>query len=172
MRTSAKLAGQAALDGKHAALPESINALYVELDVLAGEKVALAERLVKLFERALARLKHDLARILKLQGDEPGLPPTQHFLSTLDSTVQQLQTNLRAASVVAETPTVSTPVPPPPQKSTCFFSSFFLSSSPTVTRRPTGLLCHPLWMFVAPCSASLSVRTRGVAGHVIVSLAP
>ena len=119
MRTSAKLAGQAALDGKHAALPESINALYAELDVLAGEKVALAERLVKLFERALARLKHDLARILKLQGDEPGLPPTQHFLNAVESTVQQLQTNIRAASAAAETPTAATPAAPPPQKSEC-----------------------------------------------------
>ena len=124
IRHASKMSGQP-LTPKDADMTNSLNALHAEIDALSAEKIVLAERLVKLFERAMARLQHDLQRILKLQGDEPGLPPTQHFLSTLDSTVQQLQTNLRAASVVAETPTVSTPVPPPPQKSTCFFQFFF-----------------------------------------------
>ena len=88
-RHSQKFAGQP-LPAKDAGIPETVNALYAEVDVLAAEKVALAARLVKLLERAMARLQHDLQKILKLQGDEPGLPPTQHFLRNVDSTMQQL----------------------------------------------------------------------------------
>ena len=141
IRHASKMSGQP-LTPKDADMTNSLNALHAEIDALSAEKIVLAERLVKLFERAMARLQHDLQRILKLQGDEPGLPPTQHFLSTLDSTVQQLQTNLRAASVVAETPTVSTPVPPPPQKSTCFSQVCFLSSSQVLLNSLLNL-CQP-----------------------------
>ncbi|KAI1792206.1 hypothetical protein LXA43DRAFT_1007031 [Ganoderma leucocontextum] len=38
----------------------------------------------------MARLQHDLGRILELHGDEPGLPPTQDFLDGVESTVQQI----------------------------------------------------------------------------------
>ena len=76
----------------------------------------------------MARLQHDLARILKLQGDEPGLPPTQHFLSTVDSTMQQLQTNIRTVVAAVEPPPVSAPVVPgpPPKKSACLFRLVFV----------------------------------------------
>ncbi|KAI0722723.1 hypothetical protein C8Q76DRAFT_719988 [Earliella scabrosa] len=116
-RHSSKNAGQP-LPGKDAAIPDAVSALYAEVDALAAEKTALAERLVKIFERAMARLQHDLARILKLQGDEPGLPSTQHFLSTVDSTMQQLQTNIRTVVAAVEPPPVSAPVVPgpPPKK--------------------------------------------------------
>ncbi|KAI0774538.1 hypothetical protein C8Q74DRAFT_1218285 [Fomes fomentarius] len=114
-RHSNKNPGQQ-LSGKDAAIPETVNALYAAVDALAAEKTALAERLVKIFERAMARLQHDLQRILKLQGDEPGLPPTQHFLNSVDSTVQQIHTGLRTATAAVEPAPVSAPVAPPPKK--------------------------------------------------------
>ncbi|TBU33068.1 hypothetical protein BD311DRAFT_862047 [Dichomitus squalens] len=114
-RHSSKNAGQA-LPGRDAAIPDTVNTLYADLDALAIEKTALSERLVRLFERAMARLQHDLQRILKLQGEEPGLPPTQQFLSSVETTVQQIQ-SLRAAAQAIDVPVAPTPVSvPPPQK--------------------------------------------------------
>ncbi|KAI1796121.1 hypothetical protein LXA43DRAFT_970036 [Ganoderma leucocontextum] len=115
-RHSSKNAGQP-LPGKDAAIPDTVSGLYADLDALAAEKVALSDRLVKIFERAMARLQHDLQKILKLQGEEPGLPATQHFLSSVESTVQQIQ-SLRAAAQAIEVPTAPAPVsaPPPPKK--------------------------------------------------------
>ncbi|KAI0722394.1 hypothetical protein C8T65DRAFT_137918 [Cerioporus squamosus] len=115
-RHSQKNAGQP-LPAKDAAIPAAVNALYAEVDLLAMEKTALAARLVKLLERAMARLQHDLQKILKLQGEEPGLPPTQHFLNNVDTTVQQLQTSLRSAVAAAVSPPpAAAPAAPPPQK--------------------------------------------------------
>ncbi|RPD80838.1 hypothetical protein L226DRAFT_121828 [Lentinus tigrinus ALCF2SS1-7] len=114
-RHSQKNAGQP-LPAKDAAIPEIVNGLYAQVDVLAAEKVALATRLVKLLERAMARLQHDLQKILKLQGEEPGLPPTQHFLNSVDSTMQQLQSSLRSAAAAVEPPPAAAPAAPPPQK--------------------------------------------------------
>lgn len=94
--------------------------LYAEVDALAAEKSALSQRLVRTLERAMARLNHDIQRILKLQGDDPGLPATQHFLSSADSTVQQIQTNLRTAAAAVEPPSASisaAAAPPPKSKS-------------------------------------------------------
>lgn len=88
----------------------------------------------------MARLQHDLARILRLQGDEPGLPPTQHFLGIVDSTVQQIQTSLRTATAAVEPAPVSAPVAPPPKKSTW----------------PSSLCCV-LSSSVAPCCAAQRV---------------
>ncbi|KAH9899585.1 hypothetical protein C8Q73DRAFT_680404 [Cubamyces lactineus] len=118
-RHSAKNAGQA-LSGKDAAIPDAVNTLYAEVDALAAEKVALSERLVRLLERAMSRLNHDIQRILKLQGDDPGLPATQHFLGSADSTVQQLQANLRTAAAAVDSPSASISAAPPPQKSEQF----------------------------------------------------
>ncbi|KAI0677275.1 hypothetical protein C8Q78DRAFT_960660 [Trametes maxima] len=115
-RHSSKNAGQA-LSGKDAAIPDTVNVLYAEVDALAAEKTALAARLVRIFERALSRLNHDIQRILKLQGDDPGLPATQQFLSSVESTVQHIQTNLRTATAAIESPSASISTAPPPQKS-------------------------------------------------------
>ncbi|KAI9000752.1 hypothetical protein BD414DRAFT_511408 [Trametes punicea] len=114
-RHSSKNAGQA-LPGKDAAIPDTVSALYAEIDAIAAEKIALSDRLVRLFERAMARLNHDIQRILKLQGDEAGTPATQHFLSSVDNTMQQLQKDLRAAAAAAESPSASVSAGPPPQK--------------------------------------------------------
>ncbi|OJT05402.1 Chromatin modification-related protein YNG2 [Trametes pubescens] len=115
-RHSSKNAGQA-LPNKDAAIPDTVDNLYAEVDALAAEKSALSQRLVRTLERAMARLNHDIQRILKLQGDDPGLPATQHFLSSVDSTVQQIQTNLRTAAAAVEPPSASiSAAAPPPQK--------------------------------------------------------
>ncbi|KAI0832701.1 hypothetical protein BC628DRAFT_1347953 [Trametes gibbosa] len=114
-RHSTKNAGQA-LPGKDAAIPDTVRSLYARVDALAAEKVVLSDRLVRTFERALARLDHDVRRILKLQGDDPGLPATQQFLGSVDSTVQSIQTNLRTAAAVIESPSASITAGPPPQK--------------------------------------------------------
>ncbi|KAI0776184.1 hypothetical protein BD413DRAFT_262380 [Trametes elegans] len=114
-RHSSKNAGQA-LSGKDVAIPDAVNAMYAEVDALAAEKIALSERLVRIFERAMSRLNHDIQRILKLQGDDPGLPATQQFLSNMENTVQHLQTNLRAATAAVESPSASISAAPPPQK--------------------------------------------------------
>ncbi len=136
-RHSSKNAGQP-LPGKDAAIPDTVSALYADLDALAAEKVALSDRLVKIFERAMARLQHDLQKILKLQGEEPGLPPTQHFLSSVESTVQQIQ-SLRAATQAIEVPLAPTPVAaPPPQKSTYFR---LRCCRPRSMRRETSSFC-------------------------------
>ena len=116
-RHSSKNAGQA-LPGKDAAIPDTVRAFYAEIDALAAEKVALAERLVKIFERALARLHHDLQKILKLQGDEPGLPPTQHFINTAEKTMQQIKASLQTATAAVEVPPVPVPVEEPQQQPT------------------------------------------------------
>ncbi|KAI9068440.1 hypothetical protein FKP32DRAFT_1561604 [Trametes sanguinea] len=115
-RHSSKNAGQA-LSGKDAAIPDTVAKLYAEVDALAAEKIMLSERLVRIFERAMARLNHDIQRILKLQGDETPLPATQHFLSTVDSTVKQLQTGMRTATEVFDSSSsASASAGPPPNK--------------------------------------------------------
>ncbi|KAI0375928.1 hypothetical protein BV20DRAFT_959986 [Pilatotrama ljubarskyi] len=128
-RHSSKNPGQA-LSAKDTAIPETVNALYAQVDALAAEKVALAERLVRIFERAMARLQHDIQRILKLQGDDPGLPATQHFLSSVDSTVQQIQTGMRTAAAAIEAPAAASAslsaAGQPPQKSEPFAHSSFV----------------------------------------------
>ncbi|EIN10983.1 hypothetical protein PUNSTDRAFT_119808 [Punctularia strigosozonata HHB-11173 SS5] len=57
---------------KDAAIPEKIRHDYAEVDRLAAEKMALAERVVRLIARARARLDVDLTKVLALQGgDDP-----------------------------------------------------------------------------------------------------
>lgn len=55
----------------HLALPEKIDAAYVELNNLSDEKIALARRLVELFMRTRARLDIDLSKVRVLQGEIP-----------------------------------------------------------------------------------------------------
>ncbi|KAF9488496.1 hypothetical protein BDN71DRAFT_1457120 [Pleurotus eryngii] len=55
----------------HLALPEKIDAAYVELNNLSDEKIALARRLVELFMRTRARLDIDLSKVRVLQGEVP-----------------------------------------------------------------------------------------------------
>ncbi len=55
----------------HLALPEKIDAAYVELNTLSDEKIALAGRLVELFMRTRARLDIDLSKVRVLQGEIP-----------------------------------------------------------------------------------------------------
>ena len=94
------------------------------MNALAAEKVALSARLTKLVERAMARLQHDLQKVVELEGGEVGLPPTQDFLASVESTMRQIS-GLRAAAAQEigspappTTRSSSTPAPRA-QKSTC-----------------------------------------------------
>ena len=110
--------GRARLSGD--AAPAAVARMYDELDALAAEKVALSGRLVQKFERVMARLQHDLQRVLELEGDEPGgLPPTREFLRNLEGTVRQIS-GLRA--VAAQEMGIGSPVPVPPAAAGSFTS--------------------------------------------------
>ncbi|KAI0353114.1 hypothetical protein OH77DRAFT_662796 [Trametes cingulata] len=170
-RHSSKNAGQA-LSARDAAIPETVGALYAQADALAAEKVALAGRLVRLFERALARLQHDVQRILKLQGDDPGLPATQHFLGAVDSTVQQLQSGMRAAAAAAiEAPSAaaasgSMSAAQPPQKkrrvtATASAGSIKLPSPVPVTSGGSGGGAYGSGSGAASSSSSASASLSG-----------
>ncbi|KAI1786078.1 hypothetical protein LXA43DRAFT_82324 [Ganoderma leucocontextum] len=93
-----KTAGRAAGPTSSSTTAAAVDGMYDEVHALAAEKVALSGRLVKLFERAMARLQHDLGRIVELQGDEPGLPATEDFLNGVEDTVLQIR-DLQAAAV-------------------------------------------------------------------------
>ncbi|PIL23566.1 transcription factor [Ganoderma sinense ZZ0214-1] len=82
------------------AIPAAVGRMYDEVNALAAAKVALSARLAALLERAMARLQHALQRILELEGDEPGLLPTQDFLAGVERTVRQIN-GLRAAAAKA-----------------------------------------------------------------------
>ncbi|KAM5536093.1 hypothetical protein V8D89_010192 [Ganoderma adspersum] len=90
-----------------AGIPAAVSRMYDDVNALAADKVALSGRLTKLLERAMARLQHDLVRVVELEGDEPGLPPTQDFFAGVENTVQQIN-GLRAAAAQK----IGSPVPP------------------------------------------------------------
>ncbi|KII94649.1 hypothetical protein PLICRDRAFT_33459 [Plicaturopsis crispa FD-325 SS-3] len=70
----------AALPAKDTDLPASIAQRYTRIHTLADEKIALAERVAMLIQRAKNRLDHDLQRIHVLQGDAPAdAPPLAAF---------------------------------------------------------------------------------------------
>lgn len=64
--------------GPKAHLPPKITGSYAEIDRLAGEKLALAQRIVDLLTRTRARLDADLTKVGVLQGDVPE-PPRPSF---------------------------------------------------------------------------------------------
>ncbi|CCL98241.1 uncharacterized protein FIBRA_00235 [Fibroporia radiculosa] len=114
------------LSAKDSALPQTISAHYAEIDQLAGEKEALARRLVQLIERARARLDHDLNKVLVLQGDLD--PAAQVVLSGVAAVgggtrnaAEKINESLRNAIAIPEAPIVSVVSPaPPPTKSACW----------------------------------------------------
>ena len=114
------------LQSARASIPAAVSRMYDEVNALAAEKVALSGRLTKLVERAMARLQHDLEKVVEVEGDEVGLPPTQDFLAGVESTTRQIS-GLRAAAAeeigspasrAPATRTSSTPATYA-QKSTC-----------------------------------------------------
>ncbi|THH30322.1 hypothetical protein EUX98_g3862 [Antrodiella citrinella] len=105
--------GQAqALSPKDAAIPELVKAHYAEIDKLSDEKIALAERIVRLIARAQVRLEADLSKVMVLQGDEPAPQTITSHYSTVSSRtpITQVIDQLRSA---ANLPITSEAAPPP-----------------------------------------------------------
>jgi chromatin modification-related protein YNG2 len=58
-------------------IPAKISASYTEIQELAAEKVALAEKLIELITRTRAKLDVDISKVRLLQGEPPELVATQ-----------------------------------------------------------------------------------------------
>jgi hypothetical protein len=169
---------------KDAAIPAKVAADYAAIDALAIEKTALAQRLVTLITRSRARLDHDLARVLVLQGELA--PALQHAYTSMAAGAAvagrgpagAITDSLRhalAGTAPADTPFAtrhaSPAAPAPAMKSESLSSSFFFfakatffillaftpGSSPYLFR-PTPI--PPLRLLL---SSSLSPRTCWVA---------
>ena len=113
--------------------PAAVSQMYDEVNALAAEKVALSGRLTKLLERTMARLQHDMRRVVELERDEVGLPPTQDFLAGVENTIRQINGLRAAATQEIGSPALpamrASPTPAPrAQKSTCVGICCFAST--------------------------------------------
>ncbi|KZT05572.1 uncharacterized protein LAESUDRAFT_726850 [Laetiporus sulphureus 93-53] len=91
------------LSPKDGAIPHAIAAHYAEIDQLAAEKIALSERMVKLVQRARARLDHDLSRVLVLQGDvAPEVQAGYYASLTPKTSVEKINESLKSAITIRE----------------------------------------------------------------------
>ncbi|KAF7789344.1 hypothetical protein EIP86_000288 [Pleurotus ostreatoroseus] len=105
VRHSLRAAPGQPLAAKDAATPAAVQAQYAEIDRLAREKEAHAERIVQLVARARTKLDCDLSRVLVLQGEpEPATQPGYYYGSTARNPVAQLNESLRSAVSIAELP--------------------------------------------------------------------
>ncbi|KAI0068552.1 hypothetical protein BV25DRAFT_1817407 [Artomyces pyxidatus] len=95
------------LTARDEALPARVAEIFAEVDRLAAEKLALAQRLVVLVQRARARLDYDLSKVLVLQGD---LDPAQQGPFTARTAATQVNDSLRGAMALPD----ALPVPAPP----------------------------------------------------------
>lgn len=122
LRSASATAGQA-LSPKDNAIPQIVSAHYAEIDRLAAEKEALANRLVQLVSRARARLDHDLSKVLVLQGElDPSVQAGPFSSAATKTPIDKLNDTLRTAITIPEAPATPIMNPgPPPQKSACFF---------------------------------------------------
>jgi chromatin modification-related protein YNG2 len=114
--------GATPLSTKDEQIPQKIDQGYAEVDNLSQEKMALAERLGVLIQRARTRLDYDLRRVLILQGEDPGQPA---FVSTSRNPVQEINESLRLATaeaspIIPTPPVVLSTAQAPTQKSAFF----------------------------------------------------
>ncbi|KAF8902812.1 hypothetical protein CPB84DRAFT_1707453 [Gymnopilus junonius] len=56
---------------KSVSIPAKVSACYAEIQELASEKCALAERLIDIITRTRTRLDYDIMKVRTLQGDSP-----------------------------------------------------------------------------------------------------
>ena len=119
VRHSLKNPGQP-LAPKDSAIPQGIAASYAEIDKLAAEKIALAERLVSLIQRARARLDHDLSKVLVLQGEPaPEIQTSYSFGQGSRNPAERITESLRNAIAIPEASPTPSANAMPPQKSMC-----------------------------------------------------
>ncbi|OBZ70433.1 Chromatin modification-related protein png1 [Grifola frondosa] len=114
-----------------------------EIMTLAEEKEALAQQLVRLIERARARLDYDLNRVLVLQGDEQALQASYSLGSSARNAVQQMTESLRNAIAIPDAPSPSGVSVGPAQKkrrvtATASAGSIKLPSPAPCLQAPTG----------------------------------
>lgn len=86
--------------GTPISIPTKISASYDEIQELAVEKVALAEKLIELITRTRAKLDVDISKVRLLQGDPPDLVAAQASVSlNIKPAGLMALTGLAAASV-------------------------------------------------------------------------
>ncbi|KZT71557.1 hypothetical protein DAEQUDRAFT_744233 [Daedalea quercina L-15889] len=100
---------------KDNAIPQNVASQYAEIDQLAAEKIALAERVVQLINRARARLDHDLSKVLVLQGEPAPEIQTSYSLGQGSrNPAEKINESLRNAIAIPEAPPApSLPSPAP-----------------------------------------------------------
>lgn len=96
--------GSGAPNPKDAPIPAKVAADHATLATLGQEKLALAARVVRLVQRARARLDHDLARMLVLQGELDPADQAAYAAGELTgrNAAQSLTDSLRLALAPAE----------------------------------------------------------------------
>lgn len=122
-------------------VPQKILAYYAEADKLSEEKIRLTERIEELITRTRARLDHDLAKVLRLQGDD--VPQGMHSYSSFGrAATQQIQESLRAASIslpeavpIAPVAAASTPPSAPPPTKRLLSLAFCLALANDISIR-------------------------------------
>lgn len=70
-QNNSRTASPTAISNSKAHFPARISVAYAEIDSLANEKIALAQRIIDLLTRTRARLDSDLAKVRLLQGESP-----------------------------------------------------------------------------------------------------
>ncbi|KAJ8522929.1 hypothetical protein ONZ45_g612 [Pleurotus djamor] len=113
----------------HLVLPDKIGKAYAELDILADEKIHLANRIVDLFMKTRAKLDIDLNKVRVLQGEIPNISPVPstpvvktpnlHVSAKLDrvKTVEQIgtprPTPVQASEMLLKSALAAEPIPEP-----------------------------------------------------------
>ncbi|CAA7271140.1 unnamed protein product [Cyclocybe aegerita] len=76
-------AGSPKAAGAQIAIPDKITASYAEIQELAAEKCALAERLIEIIARTREKLDVDIAKVRLLQGESPEVIAASSVASSL-----------------------------------------------------------------------------------------
>jgi chromatin modification-related protein YNG2 len=144
-----------AVGAKDQPIPEKVQEDYAEIARLGEEKVKLSQRVVQLVNRARARLDHDLARMLVLQGELDPSQQAAYASGALNgrNAAQSITDSLRQALAPQE-PVFSSPALPqsatPANKSACFIRhpSMSLQRPPDdvtlIIVRPAGVDSHTM----------------------------
>lgn len=87
---------------KSVPVPAKISASYAEIQELATEKCALAERLIEIISRTCSKLDVDIAKVRTLQGEPLELIKPHPTLSANSLTLPTSLRNLNTAFAIGE----------------------------------------------------------------------
>ena len=87
---------------KSVLVPAKISASYAEIQELATEKCALAERLIEIISRTRSKLDVDIVKVRTLQGEPPELIKPHPTLSADSLTLPTSLRNLNTAFAIGE----------------------------------------------------------------------